>query len=242
MKKFFKKIPVLNSFLKSLNNQNIRDLFVITELRKITNNQIILDAGCGSQRYRDYCSHLIYKSQDFGLYKCDEKRMLGVNYVDTDVGYEYGVLDYIGDIWKINEKNESFDVILCTEVLEHIPYPNEAIKEFSRLLKKDGKLILTAPSNCLRHMDPFFFYSGFTDRWFEKILKENGFKIEFIEPVGDYYSWLSVEMARTANANSIFCKLLLFPAFLYFYNKKKTNLSVDTLCMGYHLVAKKLSN
>lgn len=166
--------------------------------------------------------------------------MIGSDGVGGADGYQYGQLDYVGDIWSIDEKDETFDAILCTEVFEHIPYPIETIKEFSRLLKKEGKLILTAPSNCLRHMDPYFFYSGFTDRWYEKFLADYGFEIESLTPVGDYYSWLAVEMARTAATHSIFSKLLVAPAFLYFYNKKKTETSVDTLCMGYHVTAKKI--
>jgi SAM-dependent methyltransferase len=241
MLNFIKTTPFLKNIYKKLNNQYERDLFVISELKKIPDNKILLDAGCGSQRYRQFCAHLIYRSQDFGKYKIDQKKMIGTDYSNDINVYKYGDLDYIGDIWKINEKNETFDVILCTEVLEHIPYPIEAIKEFNRLLKKEGKLILTAPSNCLRHMDPFFFYSGFSDRWYEKVLNDNGFNIEFIEAVGDYYSWLAVEIARTAKTNSFFCKLLLLPAFFYFYNKKKTILSIDSLCMGYHLVAKKVA-
>ena len=89
-------------------------------------------------------------------------------------------------------------------------------------------------------MDPYFFYSGFTDRWFEKFLYENGLKIESITPVGDYYSWLMVEIVRTARTHSIFAMLALMPAFIYFYNKKKTQTSVNTLCMGYHVVATKI--
>ena len=124
--------------------------------------------------------------------------MIGTDGAGGKEGYKYGQLDYVGDIWDINKKDNTFDAILCTEVFEHIPYPIKTIKEFSRLLKKDGKLILTAPSNCLRHMDPYFFYSGFSDRWYEKVLKENGLKIELLNAVGDYYSWLMLEMARTA--------------------------------------------
>ena len=70
-------------------------------------------------------------------------------------------------------------------------------------------------------MDPYFFYSGFSDRWYEKFLSENGFEIEEIIPIGDYYSWLSVEITRTAFTHSIIAKILLFPAFLFFFNKKK---------------------
>lgn len=146
-------------------------------------------------------------------------------------------------IYGISKKKIVFLIaycVLCTEVFEHIPYPIRTIKEFQRLLKKDGKLILTAPSNSLRHMDPYYFYSGFSDRWYNKILNEAGFVIDSIEPVGDYYSWISIELLRTALQNSIFSKFLLFPTFLYFRLKKKTDQSINTLCMGYHIVARKL--
>jgi len=240
LKNIVKSLPVFKNLYRNLDNQHERDDFVVAELKKLKKDSLILDAGCGSQRYREYCSHLKYKAQDFGQYTTDLKKMIGSDGVGGEEGYKYGNLDYIGDIWDIEEKESTFDAILCTEVFEHIPHPIKTIEEFSRLLKKDGKLILTAPSNCLRHMDPYFFYSGFTDRWYEKFLKENGLEIESITAVGDYYSWLMVEMARTAASHSIFSKLALLPAFLYFYNKKKTQTSVDTLCMGYHVVARKI--
>ncbi|MEI8054798.1 MAG: class I SAM-dependent methyltransferase [bacterium] len=240
IKNIIKSFPFFKSLYRNVNNQCKRDDFVISELKKIQAGKLILDAGCGSQRYRQYCQHLTYKAQDFGQYTKDLKKMIGSDGVGGDEGYKYGALDYIGDVWDIKEQDNTFDAILCTEVFEHIPYPIETIKEFSRLLKKDGKLILTAPSNCMRHMDPYFFYSGFTDRWYEKFLKGNGYKLESITAIGDYYSWLAVEIARTAISHSIFAKLALMPAFLYFYNKTKTQTSVDTLCMGYHVVATKI--
>ncbi len=166
--------------------------------------------------------------------------MFGYENDQDSADYQYGTLDYVGDVWNIDEKPDTFDAILCTEVFEHIPLPIETVKEFRPLLKPGGILILTAPSNCLRHMDPYFFYTGFSDRWFEKILKESGFEIKSIKPVGDYYSWLSVEIARTAWTQSLIAKVMLFAAFLYYYNKMKTNVTVDTLCMGYHVVAEKI--
>lgn len=240
IKRFFKSLPLGQRFYRSIDNQYERDDFVIQELSKIGGGSLILDAGCGSQRYRQYCSHLNYRAQDFGQYTSDLKRVMGASPMEQEGSYPYGKLDYVGDIWRINEKDRVFDAILCTEVFEHIPYPIETLKEFSRLLRQGGKLILTAPSNCLRHMDPYFFYSGFSDRWFEKFLDENNFKIERIIPVGDYYSWLMVEMVRTAASHSLFAKLVLAPAVLYFYNKRKTQASIDTLCMGYHVVAQKI--
>jgi SAM-dependent methyltransferase len=235
----FLELSGLRRIARQLNNQFERDHFVQAQLKGLAEGSLILDAGSGSQRYRSFCGHLQYRAQDFGQYTMDERRALGSSGVGGETGYVYGALDYTGNVWEIEEKAETFDAILCTEVLEHIPYPSETIREFSRLLKAGGTLILTAPSNCLRHMDPYFFYSGFSDRWFETLLETNGLRIEKLEPVGDYYSWLAVEMVRTAKAHSLLAKLALFPAFLYFFTKKKTKVSTDTLCMGYHVIARK---
>ncbi|NDC04500.1 MAG: class I SAM-dependent methyltransferase [Betaproteobacteria bacterium] len=218
-----------------LNNQCERDDFVTNSLKELESGSRILDAGCGSQRYRLHCAHLNYKAQDFGKYIADDKSTLAGN--DFQTFYAYGPLDYVGNIWDIAEGDESFDVILCTEVLEHVPYPNETIREFARLLRDGGRLILTVPSNSLRHMDPFYYYTGFSDRWFEHFLLENGFVIDSLEPIGDYYRFLAVEIDRTAQAHSLVAKLILFPAFCFFFFKQRTQKSIDSLCMGYHLLA-----
>ncbi len=231
---------IIKNVYKNLDNQYARDRFIRNQLKKIPQGSTVLDAGCGDQPYRKYAAHLLYKAQDFAKYKIDEKQMLGAgNGLGGEDGFRYGSLDYIGDIWDINEKNEYFDAILCTEVLEHIPYPIAAIKEFSRLLKKGGSLILTAPSNSLRHMGPFWFHSGFSDRWYERILFESGFTIVSLEPVGDYYKWLALELWRSMVNHNFLVKIILLPAFFYYYWKNKTEISINTLCIGYHVVAKK---
>lgn len=148
-------------------------------------------------------------------------------------------MDYKSNIWNIPEDDNYFDAILCTEVFEHIPYPVETLKEFSRLLKPGGYLILTAPSSCLRHMDPYFFYSGFSDRWHEMILNENNFNIESLEQVGDYYGWMCYEIAKTAATHSFFSKLLLLPAFLFYSMKVPTEASKNSMCFAYQIVVRK---
>lgn len=242
MKYIIKKINFLNNIKKKLNNLNERNEWVKKQIESLPKGSSILDAGCGSQRYKYLCKELNYFSQDFGKYKKDEKKTIGIDSrgLKNFENYSYGDLDYVGDIWDIKEDNEKFDAILCTEVLEHIPYPIETIKEFSRLLKKGGILILTAPSNCLRHMDPFFFSSGFSDRWYEKFLPLNKFEIEELVQVGDYYRWIATEIGRTAMTHSLVSKILLFPAFIYFFYKKKNKFSINTLAEGYHIRAKKL--
>jgi 2-polyprenyl-3-methyl-5-hydroxy-6-metoxy-1,4-benzoquinol methylase len=206
MKNYIKRLPLIRNLVRRLNNLNERRDLVKEKLSEIKPGSRILDAGCGSQQSREFAEHLDYYAQDFGAYTSPIKKMIGAKETDDDsevVNYKYGNLDYVGDIWDIKEKDNTFDAILCTEVFEHIPYPIETLQEFSRLLKPGGKLIITAPSNCLRHYDPYFFYTGFSDRWYEKFLKEFSFELNSCEPVGDYYSWLAVEIARTARTHGL---------------------------------------
>ena len=150
-----------------LSNEIGRSLWVRRQLALIPEGAVLLDAGCGSQQYRRFCDHVEYRAQDFGQYVTDEVSGFTAGIGGAE-GYRYGQLDYTGDIWAIDEQSGYFDAILCTEVFEHIPYPNETLREFARLLRPGGTLILTLPSNCLRHMDPYFFYSGFSDRYLQK--------------------------------------------------------------------------
>jgi len=50
-----------------------------------------------------------------------------------------------GDIRKLAYADETFDLIVCSEVIEHIPNPIEVLAEIRRLLKKDGIFVSTVP-------------------------------------------------------------------------------------------------
>lgn len=166
---YFKKIK--NKIKRLLNNEYFRIEWVKEQLSKIENGSLLLDAGCGEQQYKKYCKHLKYFAQDFGKYEVDAVD----SFTASKIPFKYGKLDYTGNIWEIKETNDKFDAILCTEVFEHIPLPIETLKEFNRLLKVGGKLIITFPSNSLRHQDPYWFYPGFSDRFIEYFLPKVGF-------------------------------------------------------------------
>jgi SAM-dependent methyltransferase len=60
---------------------------------------------------------------------------------------------HTGDITRRNEflNDDSYDVIVCTEVLEHTLNPFDAVKEIRRILKPSGLLIASAPLNFRIH-------------------------------------------------------------------------------------------
>ena len=98
-------------------------------------------------------------------------------------------INLVCDIAAIPEPDESFDAILCSEVLEHVPDPIKVIDEFARLLKPGGKLILTAPFASLVHFAPFHYCSGFSRYWYEHHLTLRGFQIEELTPNGDWFAY-----------------------------------------------------
>lgn len=62
--------------------------------------------------------------------------------------------DYIADLCEINESviaDNSFDLIVCTEVLEHTLRPWDAVSELHRMLKPGGVLGVTSPFNFRIH-------------------------------------------------------------------------------------------
>ena len=118
------------------------------------------------------------------IYEFGSRRMIGqeesaiVRHMfntDSYVGADYidglGV-DVVLDIRAIDLPDSSIGTLICTEVLEHVDRPFEAMKEIFRVLKDDGLLILTAPMNLEIHGSPFDYWR-FTPQGFEVLLNYN---------------------------------------------------------------------
>ncbi|MGA2913324.1 MAG: class I SAM-dependent methyltransferase [Methanoregula sp.] len=90
--------------------------------------------------------------------------------MDAQKTFNTSNLDIVSENTSIPELDASFDAIMCIEVFEHLPEPILAIKEFSRLLKPDGHLILTAPFCCLTHMAAYYFCWNITGISMKNIL------------------------------------------------------------------------
>lgn len=72
------------------------------------------------------------------------KAQLGDNYLTADL-FKKAMVKM--DICDIQYSDESFDVIYCSHVLEHVPDDKQAMREFCRVLKKNGWAILNVPIN-----------------------------------------------------------------------------------------------
>ena len=224
-------------------NEKVRKQWIEKTLKSIPEGSKILDAGAGQQQYKKFCAHLNYVSQDFAEYNPKEL-MTGLQKTKWD----YGSLDVVSDIASIPCDDNSFDVLMCTEVLEHVVNPREAIKEFSRLLKIEGLLILTAPFCSLTHFAPYHFYSGFNSFFYKTELEANNFEILEIIANGNYFDYLAQEIDRLPKISKQYSDVNLSPSVVNNLNKLKKTLkslsqkdtnSSELLCYGYHVLAKK---
>ena len=246
LKQFIKKY-ILKNKLKSTTvgtlNESTRLGWLEGTLNKIPKGCSILDAGAGEQQFKRFCGHLEYVSQDFAQYKPQDLE-LGLQVQKWD----YGRLDIVSDIASIPVKSESFDVVMCTEVFEHIINPIEAIKEFSRILKKNGTLIITAPFCSLTHFAPYHFYSGFNKFFYETVLPENGFEIIEMVSNGNYFEYLAQELNRMPEIAKLYSQTELnkkefrtifeLKEILQKLSMKDSN-SSELLCFGFHINARK---
>jgi SAM-dependent methyltransferase len=82
--------------------------------------------------------------------------------------------------------NETYDNAIGINVFEHIFNYDRFLAESYRILKKNGKLILTSPFLFQIHgqSDGYNDYNRFTQSALEKIFKKHNFIIELIKPLG----------------------------------------------------------
>jgi len=118
-------------------------------------------------------------------------RARGVDVVSIDIEDRSGEVDYLADIQDMSViEAASVDSVICTEVLEHVPRPRDALREIMRVLKPGGVLILSVPHLSPIHEAPNDFYR-YTGYGVASLLENAGFDIVEIEGVGGVFAFLS---------------------------------------------------
>jgi SAM-dependent methyltransferase len=121
----------------------------------------VVDVGCGAQPYR----RLLPRSVTYvGIDTAAAKSDFGYQVPDT--------LCFSGDTWPIAD--QSADVILCTETMEHVFDTRQFLGEVSRCLASAGLLIATVPFSARWHFIPHDYWR-FTPSTLQNLLREAGF-------------------------------------------------------------------
>lgn len=161
-------------------NKGNRDRWVGQIARSVPPGSRVLDLGAGGCPYRSLFQHCEYKTQDFVALKPDQLTQGG-----------YGQIDFVCDAAAIPAKDGAFDVILCTEVLEHVPEPADVVREMARLIRAGGSVYLSAPLGSGLHQEPFHYFGGFTPHWYRRVLSDARFNDIVIEANGGSFMHFS---------------------------------------------------
>lgn len=113
---------------------------IVNEL-ELKGDDIILDCGCGDGLFLVAISELS-SCELHGLDGDERNIRLARNYLNNKA-----VKLVRGDITDLPYKDEYFDKIYCTEVLEHVSDDEKAVQEMRRVLRKNGTLIVTVPNH-----------------------------------------------------------------------------------------------
>jgi len=139
----------------------------------------LIDIGSGNMPYRGAIEPHITRYDSLDLYP------------------RPGGVSIVGDVQKMDMVNDnSYDSAICLEVLEHVPQPNEAIREIHRILRPGGVLILSAPHLSRIHDSPHDYYR-FTRFGLQYLLTSAGFDIMQVVTRGGLFTFLSHQLSTT---------------------------------------------
>lgn len=184
--------------------------------KKILNNLPVkktkmLDAGCGSGIYSFSLANQI------GLIEAVDIEKEKIDYV-KDVNIFNNINFSIGDLCKLKFENESFDLIICSDVIEHIKDHEMAFSELARVLKKGGTLLVSAPFDSKKNRRVFRKYGherpGYKTGYMEKLCEKNDLSLIKSEGYSrdstEYFSNITDE--KLVN-NKILLGLLFYPIY-----------------------------
>jgi SAM-dependent methyltransferase len=199
-----------------------------------------VDVGCGAQPYRSLLPAAV---QYVGLDIETAEQAFG--YATADV------LHFDGGSWP--EGTRDADVVLCTEVLEHVFEPRALLREAFKALRPGGRLLLTVPFAARWHFVPHDYWR-FTPSSLHLLLEESGFQNVRIHARGDEltvacYKFQALLLPflmpqQTSAAKALGLRLLASPTIpLFVAVAAVANLSLRNAggddCLGYTVTAER---
>ncbi|MFN8257023.1 MAG: class I SAM-dependent methyltransferase [Bacteroidales bacterium] len=176
-------MTIYNIYRKQLFNPNFFSLFINpffiirrnlykclkTEAPKLSGK--VLDFGCGSKPYKSLFVNAV--------------EYIGLDIENEGHSHEKEDIDFYYDGKTIPFGNEVFDSVFSSEVFEHIFELDNSLDEISRVLKKNGKLLISLPFAWNEHEIPNDF-ARYTSFGIIYLLEKHGFKVASITKAGHF--------------------------------------------------------
>jgi SAM-dependent methyltransferase len=118
----------------------------------------VLDLGAGDAPYRELFAHTDYMTSDW----------------EQSVHRGGHQADLVAPASELPLDSGAVGLVLCTQVLEHVPDPSLVLRECMRVLRSGGRMALTVPLVWQLHEMPYDYYR-YTSVAIEYLLKDAGF-------------------------------------------------------------------
>ncbi len=138
----------------------------------------MLDIGCGEMPYKEMAAPYV-------------KEHVGLDHEASQ--HDTGNAALIGTAYEIPAEDSTFDTVLCTDVLEHLEEPSEALAETCRVLKPGAYAIYTVPLFWHIHEAPRDFYR-YTRHGLTYLFEKNGFEVIEIKALSGFCATFAQEL------------------------------------------------
>ena len=180
-------------------------LFAAAERTLPTFHGRVLDIGAGNQPFRAYLPD-------------------DVHYFALEVVPIPGN-DVIASVLALPFTSETFDHAICTEVLEHVPEPAQALREIHRVVRPGGQVYITVPMTWGHHYIPHDYYR-YTRYGLLYLLEKTGFRVERVYQIGGLFTAM---LARLEDIIGVGVFRLAYP--IKFLGGNRARLTVASLLM-----------
>lgn len=139
MREFYETSETYKGLLAA-HDESYLQHYVELVLRYAPTASRILDLGCGtgiSARLLNQAGYDVVGTDISSLFLNEAK-----NWENEKLRYQ------VCDVMELPYKDDSFDVICSNELIEHLPDVQTALNEMVRVVRKDGKIILSGPNLC----------------------------------------------------------------------------------------------
>ncbi len=230
----FENLPIHPQWFARKGRETIIDF-----LKEIEGKNRVLDIGCFDKWPQQYVS--------------TDSIYWGMDYLETASDWYKTIPDFYGDAGEIPVFDESFDVILILDVLEHLPNLEKALSEIWRVLKINGRVIMQLPFLYPIHDEPKD-YMRLTRYGLELQTNKAGFCIETCQSIGQPLETAAllgnIAAAKTMirwidRSNMVFIFLPFLMFFILFNNiaanlLSRTSAEDEFMPHGYVLSLKKV--
>lgn len=105
-------------------------------------------------------------------------------------------VDFTGDVSAMDFASNTYDAVICTQVMEHVRSPEKTCAELARVVKPGGHVFITAPQSAPLHNIPWHFFNP-TKFGLQMLAENNGLDVLKIVPQGGHFSQLATALHYT---------------------------------------------